>query len=344
MIRPSQPQNPILTIAIPTYQRAPFLEICLTEIFAQLNQDDKVEVLVSDNASEDRTAKVVSKFTEAGAQITYIRNHHNIGSDKNIAQCFTKASGKFVLILGDDDVLMSGSIAKIMAVLNTSDYGVVSLRPFGYDHNFNSERPATLFKGTKRYDDPNKFIKKIFIYSTLISANVINKSAILHIDATKFVGTKLVQTYLILAAALAGRNNAYLPEYLVACKRNNTGGYNVFEVFSDAFNKALTAFLHDGLSVQTIRAVNRRLIWFFFPQYIYQARLRPHPTIIAAATFMPLFSTFRNYMSFWICLAPLLKLPRIIAIPYAAVLIGVTRIIKGDLIRLIKFAWSGITR
>lgn len=332
--------NPLLTIAIPTYERAPYLEVCLAQIFKQVNASDRIEVLVSDNASTDSTESVVSNFTNAGKAITYIRNDHNIGSDRNIAQCFEKATGKYVLILGDDDVLLPGAVEKIVTVLADSDFGVLALRPFGYDRDFLKERPPTLFKKAQLFYDVNLFVKKIFVYSTLISANIVNKSAVPELDATQFVGTRLVQTYLILSAAIAKNHNAYIPEYLVACKRNNSGGYNVFEVFSDSFNQALAHFSNRELAATTIRAVNRRLIWFFFPQYIFGVRIQRHRKDITAAIFASLLPTFKTYLSFWICIVPLLKWPRLIALPLAVAVITLARIVKGDFLRLIHFAMA----
>lgn len=68
--------QPLLTIAIPTYNRAEKLEVLLEQLTADTAYDPtRVEIVVSDNASTDHTAQVVARF----ADIRYHRNETNIG-------------------------------------------------------------------------------------------------------------------------------------------------------------------------------------------------------------------------------------------------------------------------
>ena len=79
--------SPLLTIAIPTWNRASFLALNLERLSQEgLNTWDLVEVLISDNASTDGTQRVVSEAVAVGMPVRYIRNAENIGSDANIAQ------------------------------------------------------------------------------------------------------------------------------------------------------------------------------------------------------------------------------------------------------------------
>lgn len=50
--------TPILTVAIPTWNRAQALDNCLRSVCANL--PNGIEVLVSDNASTDNTGKIVA--------------------------------------------------------------------------------------------------------------------------------------------------------------------------------------------------------------------------------------------------------------------------------------------
>ena len=95
----------LLTIAIPTYNRKNMLKRALDSIVNQLNP--RVEILVSDNASNDGTDDMMA---ESYPMIRYIRNKTNMGSDKNFLQCYRKAKGKYVILLGSDDRLADGAI------------------------------------------------------------------------------------------------------------------------------------------------------------------------------------------------------------------------------------------
>lgn len=61
-----------VTIAIPTYNRARLLKVCLESVLAQDHPDFGVVVL--DNASSDDTQTVVRSFADRDRRVTYIRN------------------------------------------------------------------------------------------------------------------------------------------------------------------------------------------------------------------------------------------------------------------------------
>ena len=93
--------KPLLTIAIPTYNRARYLKELLTVLFDQLRDEPRVELIISNNATPDETPAVVNEFVKRGLQVRYLCNETNIGPDANFLQCFEQARGKYVWILGD---------------------------------------------------------------------------------------------------------------------------------------------------------------------------------------------------------------------------------------------------
>src|ERR1700741_4037653 len=105
-----QSDNPLLTIAIPTYYRGRFLNQLLEILAPQLKGESRVELIISDNSSQDETPAVVDSFKKTGLSVTYKRNETNIGADANFLQCYQMASGEYVWIVGDDDVIVSGGL------------------------------------------------------------------------------------------------------------------------------------------------------------------------------------------------------------------------------------------
>src|SRR5262245_13625591 len=104
--------RPLLTIAIPTWNRASYLEQNLAQLGAEMRgvAPGEVELLISDNHSTDSTPKVVENAQRAGLAIRYVRNAENLGWGRNFAQCFELASGTYLLLLGDDDLLCDGAL------------------------------------------------------------------------------------------------------------------------------------------------------------------------------------------------------------------------------------------
>ena len=55
--------NPLLSIVIPTYNRADFLDYCL-KVHIPLAKAHNIQIIISDNASTDATKKIVQKRME----------------------------------------------------------------------------------------------------------------------------------------------------------------------------------------------------------------------------------------------------------------------------------------
>ena len=107
--------EPLLTIAIPTFNCAHFLPDAIASIMRQ-GLDD-FEILIVDNASEDNTQEVVRSFENR--RIRYLRNPSNLGACENGNRCLANSRGRYVKPLCADDVLLDGVLRKQLAVLET---------------------------------------------------------------------------------------------------------------------------------------------------------------------------------------------------------------------------------
>jgi abequosyltransferase len=110
-----QNDRPLLTIAVPTYNRSFFLNELLSCLFEQCMPDSRIEHLVSDNASTDEASAIVAGYADRRLQIRYLRNISNIGDDVNFVRCFDKARGKYVWPIGDNDFVVPSAVGKIVS-------------------------------------------------------------------------------------------------------------------------------------------------------------------------------------------------------------------------------------
>jgi abequosyltransferase len=336
--------SPLLTIAIPTWRRASFLEQTLKQLRLELQRSDGaglVEVLVSDNCSPDQTQDVVKAEIAAGLPITYVRNDENIGSDANIAQCFNLAAGRYVQILGDDDFPVDGVLESLLDLLAKNDFGVVCLRPYGFEDDFRQEFPGG-GGGEHVFLDSGEFLVQIASLMTLISACVINKHSPPDVDALAFCGGNLVQVHLVIRAALAARQNLFVDRYSIACKRNNSGGYDHAKVFVGSLGDVLDSYQEHGLAKRTIRAIENRLLVGYLPFYLFRQRLSGEGD--PSATYASFKRRFAGRWLFHLWAAPIIRLPRPLALGWGALVVIVGRGINGDLRRGAKFALSRLRR
>jgi glycosyltransferase involved in cell wall biosynthesis len=100
------PAEPIITIAVPTYNRARLLEATLASVAAQDFTDFRAVIL--DNASTDHTESVAESFTDA--RFEYEKSPSNIGFFRNFNRAIEVNRSRYLAIVQDDDILRPGFI------------------------------------------------------------------------------------------------------------------------------------------------------------------------------------------------------------------------------------------
>lgn len=114
---------PLVTIAIPTYNRADsYLKQALESAVQQ--KYPNIEIIVSDNCSTDGTEAVVRSFNDS--RIRYCKQKENIGAYKNFNFCVKESKGDYFVILGDDDLIDNDFVEICVKAANYStDVGII---------------------------------------------------------------------------------------------------------------------------------------------------------------------------------------------------------------------------
>lgn len=167
--------NKILTIAIPTFNRKDYLVKALESIFCQI--DERTEVLVSDNCSEDGTKELMESNYP---NVTYYRNEKNVGME-NFKRCYDRAKGKFILLLGDDDLVVNGALKIILDFLEeNNDLKLLFLNHtfFKEEFNGNKDKPfASKKNGNFVTTDKDVFIDIVKHQLSFISCMILSNKA-----------------------------------------------------------------------------------------------------------------------------------------------------------------------
>lgn len=334
---------PLLTIAIPTYNRAAYLRQNLAQLRAELRQvePERVEILVSDNCSPDSTPAVVQDAVESGFAIRYVRNPENLGWGRNFAQCYDLARGKYVLLLGDDDLFVDGALPTLIGQLSSGEYGVVVLKAYGYDEDFRREYPGG--RGFDRsFSDSNEFFLAIGPLMTLISSCVINKTLLPGFTLDAYARGDLAALPLVLRAGSAARANLYVDRYVIAGKRQNSFNYDYSQVFVTEMWGIVDDHVGPGLRPATVARLQRRMLLSYYPFYLFDYRLARRGAVESMQrNFSARFGDDALYR-FW--LAPTLWLPRPLALAWGAFTTFVGRVYGGELRRGLAFAWRRFAR
>lgn len=94
--------KPLLSVCIPTFNRAGVLQECVESIVRCTSfGEGKIEIVVSDNVSTDETMAIMEGYVEKYEHILYNRNEKNIGGDLNFIKVLSLASGVFIKLHND---------------------------------------------------------------------------------------------------------------------------------------------------------------------------------------------------------------------------------------------------
>ena len=95
--------NPLVSICIPVYNGEKELfraiESCINQTYKN------IEIVISDDASKDKTEKIALDYAAKDKRIKYFKNETNWGAVKNFLNAFELASGEFIQLLNHDDWL-----------------------------------------------------------------------------------------------------------------------------------------------------------------------------------------------------------------------------------------------
>lgn len=187
-------QLPSVTIAIPTYNRLSFLRQAIDSALSQTHRN--IQVVVSDNASDDGTAAFVTSIRDP--RLLLLRQEANIGMIRNWNACLEHATGDFFLLLSDDDYLEESAIEKlagaVVAAENRDKVGLAYCRTWEVDREGVKQRVDPT---PPAYEEAKEFaiayfsgLRKMHPCSTLVRTNDLKEiggyaqgSVVLAVDA-----------------------------------------------------------------------------------------------------------------------------------------------------------------
>src|SRR6266404_2786201 len=107
--------TPLLSICIPTYNRANLLRETLAHLREVCSED--VEIVISDNCSPDDTQDAIRAFAPRFAHFRAFRQPENRGGIVNFSAALSGAGGKYLYPLCDDDRIHFAALSAAVAVM-----------------------------------------------------------------------------------------------------------------------------------------------------------------------------------------------------------------------------------
>ena len=113
-----------VTIGVITYNSGKFIKETLDSCLLQLTDQFDIELFVSDDASQDDTAEIVSTWLkEHGDKFTsntFIAQPENLGAKENANFIVSNAQGDYLRLLEGDDILVGRGIEELVIFVNSN--------------------------------------------------------------------------------------------------------------------------------------------------------------------------------------------------------------------------------
>lgn len=106
--------KPLISVLIPSYNYARFIEKSIDSVLAQTYEN--VEIVVLDNRSTDETMSVLRTRFAQETRVRVFENDENIGLVQNFNRALTHARGEFIVWLCADDWFLKHHLERLYAV------------------------------------------------------------------------------------------------------------------------------------------------------------------------------------------------------------------------------------
>lgn len=256
----------VLSICIPTYNRASFLQQTLDSIVAQqaFAEGDQVEVIISDNGSPDDTPAVAAQFVAAWpGKIRYFRHDPGIPADENFASALSRGNGQFLKLHNDNLQIRPGSLDEMLKVIQATA----------------AEQPVIFFtNGNMNLGNPiesqaslSDFVRRVSYFSTWIGGFGIWRTQMAAMpDFGRAAKLQLVQTDVLLRLMASGKRAIVLyQQYFIGMEVPKKGGYNIAQVFGQNYLSLLKPYMEQGLLDRAVYEAEKKsiLINHIIPYY-----------------------------------------------------------------------------
>ena len=274
----------LLTIAIPTFNRVECLGLLIDSLCGELDRSridlTLVEILICDNHSTDGTSLFLKNLSRP--ELKVISHDRNYGADFNVRSCFDNAKGRFVWIIGDDDLPLLGSLSPIIKTLINFNPDLMYLRNEWINAPLDDFISSEIVADTMEFHSQANFMKAIGSHLTFVSAMLVNKQKFLEISnrhtLDKYANTNLPHMAWTLPVLNYGDTFISSKSIFLMARGANSGGYAVADVFGVMLAKILKEGLRINPKLLTIIQVN--IFAVFLPVWVWRARFSDNADFI----------------------------------------------------------------
>ena len=125
----------LLTISIPSHNATRYLEAAVSSIMAEPEFGRDVALSISDNSPSQESTELYQNRYECNPAIQHHRSLEYESLDANVNRAVELASGTYVWIFGDDDLIVPGVLSKLLPFLERNQPDLVVLNSQSFQGN-----------------------------------------------------------------------------------------------------------------------------------------------------------------------------------------------------------------
>jgi glycosyltransferase involved in cell wall biosynthesis len=225
--------QPLISVCIPTYNRAKLLPELLESILSQDFEDFEVVICENDSPEREKIRAIVDDYKKRTPRmIRYFENENNIGYDANIRKLVNCATGEYLFFTGNDDLLAPGALAAVAsAVKRYKNVGVVLRTYATFDETPDKvDQVFRYFSGERFFPAGPSTIVTFFKRCVVLPGVTIHRESALKVNQTDiFDGRTLYQIYLV-ANILVDMNGIFLPRVIAYYRKGGVPDFGNTEV------------------------------------------------------------------------------------------------------------------
>jgi glycosyltransferase involved in cell wall biosynthesis len=154
---------PLFSVVIPTFNRSDLFPSAVSSILDQTFPD--FEIILSDNCSGDDTREVAQQFKDPRFKYACTPRHYTIADSWEFAR--KQASGSLILMLSDDDALLSTALQRFAEAAGDFDHdllfsSVAEYRDLTYPGPDKNSLTCPGFTGLNRLVSADEFVRPLF--------------------------------------------------------------------------------------------------------------------------------------------------------------------------------------
>lgn len=290
--------QPVLSIAIPTYNRPQAMERLLKSLLPQLTPE--TEVIIRDDSPNEETTAIVRRVLEPRKDQVNYTHGPKLGIDAGTLDVVERSRGRYVWTFGDDDAMVPGAVQKVLQLIKEQPeltFIWPNIRVMGGLET----GPSLSLVSDRRFESGDETIMALTNRMTLLSTFIFRRTeAMRGIELARRHDRSMWSIMLLVYNAVLAGPTYVLAEPLVVNHLEPHGEAEVLggvQVFGINFAEALLEF-RGQFSGHAIRRVLGESFGYVWRGFLVN-RVR-YPVRIPWSMIKELGSIYYSYPGFWV--------------------------------------------